>query len=180
MAEVRRGTVTLRHTNNDWLALATSHCFFSTVFSFCIFTISIILLSLLILWFVYVCFRKLLEGEETRLSFSGVGAITSGYTQAAPIFGRSAYSLQSSSYMSTRSFPSYYSRDVQEDVEETIESTRAEEAKAEAPEEEEEDAAEEEEGEGEGEEEGEGEGEGEEEGGEEAEGEEGKQSHQKG
>lgn len=116
-----------------------------------------------------VCYRKLLEGEETRLSFSGVGAITSGYTQAAPVFGRSAYSLQSSSYMSTRSFPTYYSRDVQEeqlDVEETIESTRAEEAKAEAPEEEEEEAAEGEEGEGE-----EGEGEEEEEGGEEAEGE---------
>ncbi|XP_072005511.1 neurofilament light polypeptide [Engystomops pustulosus] len=115
-------------------------------------------------------YRKLLEGEETRLSFSGVGAITSGYTQSAPIFGRSAYSLQSSSYISTRSFPTYYASHVQEeqlDVEETIESSRAEEAKAEPPEEdEEEDAAEEE-----GEEEGEGEGE-EEEGEEEAEGEE--------
>ncbi|XP_018421293.1 PREDICTED: neurofilament light polypeptide [Nanorana parkeri] len=127
-------------------------------------------------------YRKLLEGEETRLCFSGVGAITSGYTQAAPVFGRSAYSLQSSSYMSTRSFPTYYSRDVQEeqlDVEETIKSTRAEEAKAEAPEEKEE-AAEGEEGEGEGEEEGEEEAEGEEEEGEEEEGkeEEGKEEEE--
>ncbi|XP_068128427.1 neurofilament light polypeptide isoform X2 [Hyperolius riggenbachi] len=120
-------------------------------------------------------YRKLLEGEETRLSFSGVGAITSGYTHSAPMFARSSYSLQSSSasYMSTRSFPTYYSRDVQEeqlDVEETIESTRAEEAKAEPPEDGE--AAEEEEGEEEGEggeEEGEGEGEDEGEVGEEEE-----------
>ncbi|NP_001081414.1 neurofilament light polypeptide [Xenopus laevis] len=92
-------------------------------------------------------YRKLLEGEETRLSFSGVGAITSGYTQSAPVFGRSAYSLQSSSYMTSRAFPTYYSSHVQEeqlDIEETIESSRAEEAKAEAPEEEEEEAAEEE------------------------------------
>ncbi|XP_073478328.1 neurofilament light polypeptide [Aquarana catesbeiana] len=119
-------------------------------------------------------YRKLLEGEETRLCFSGVGAITSGYTQAAPVFGRSAYSLQSSSYISSRSFPTYYSRDIQEeqlDVEETIESTRAEEAKAEAPEEEEE--------EGEGEGEGEEEGEGEDEGGEEAEGEGGEEEEGK-
>ncbi|XP_077118218.1 neurofilament light polypeptide [Ranitomeya variabilis] len=108
-------------------------------------------------------YRKLLEGEETRLCFSGVGAITSGYTQSAPVFGRSAYSLQSSSYISSRSFPSYYASHVQEeqlDVEETIESSRAEEAQAEPPEEEEEEeeeaAEEEEEGE-EGEEEGEGE-----------------------
>ncbi|XP_075711543.1 neurofilament light polypeptide [Rhinoderma darwinii] len=100
-------------------------------------------------------YRKLLEGEETRLCFSGVGAITSGYTQSAPIFGRSAYSLQSSSYMSSRSFPTYYASHVQEeqlDVEETIESSRAEEAKAEPEEEEEEEAAEED---GEGGEEGE-------------------------
>ncbi|XP_044138840.1 neurofilament light polypeptide [Bufo gargarizans] len=105
-------------------------------------------------------YRKLLEGEETRLSFSGVGAITSGYTQSTPIFGRSAYNLQSSSYISTRSFPTYYASHVQEeqlDVEETIESSRAEEAKAEPPEEEEEETAEE------GGEEAEGEGEGEEE-----------------
>ncbi|XP_056427125.1 neurofilament light polypeptide [Hyla sarda] len=115
-------------------------------------------------------YRKLLEGEETRLSFSGVGAITSGYTQSAPIFGRSAYSLQSSSYLSTRSFPTYYASHVQEeqlDVEETIESSRAEDAKAAPPEEEEEAAEEEEEAEGEGEEEGEGEGEEEEDKGEE-------------
>ncbi|KAM5171855.1 neurofilament light polypeptide [Mantella aurantiaca] len=86
-------------------------------------------------------YRKLLEGEETRLSFSGVGAITSGYTQAAPVFGRSAYSLQSSSYTSARLMRTCYHQeddDEELDIEETIESTRAEEAKAEAPEDEEE------------------------------------------
>ncbi|NXW91434.1 NFL protein, partial [Alopecoenas beccarii] len=80
-------------------------------------------------------YRKLLEGEETRLSFTSVGSITSGYTQAAPTFGRSAYSgLQSSSYlMTTRSFPTYYSSHVQEEqieIEETIEAAKAGEAKA--------------------------------------------------
>ncbi|XP_053320468.1 neurofilament light polypeptide [Spea bombifrons] len=92
-------------------------------------------------------YRKLLEGEETRLSFSSVGAITSGYTQSTPVFGRSVYSLQSSSYVPSRTYATYYSSHVQEeqlDIEETIESSRAEEAKAEAPEEEE--ATEEEEG----------------------------------
>ncbi|NXO56725.1 NFL protein, partial [Aramus guarauna] len=80
-------------------------------------------------------YRKLLEGEETRLSFTSVGSITSGYTQAAPTFGRSAYSgLQSSSYlMTTRSFPTYYSSHVQEEqieIEETIEAAKVGEAKA--------------------------------------------------
>ncbi|NXK22470.1 NFL protein, partial [Arenaria interpres] len=80
-------------------------------------------------------YRKLLEGEETRLSFTSVGSITSGYTQAAPTFGRSAFSgLQSSSYlMTTRSFPTYYSSHVQEEqieIEETIEAAKAGEAKA--------------------------------------------------
>ncbi|XP_035418600.1 neurofilament light polypeptide [Cygnus olor] len=80
-------------------------------------------------------YRKLLEGEETRLSFTSVGSITSGYTQAAPTFGRSAYSgLQSTSYlMTTRSFPTYYSSHVQEEqieIEETIEAAKAGEAKA--------------------------------------------------
>ncbi|NXC12052.1 NFL protein, partial [Corythaeola cristata] len=80
-------------------------------------------------------YRKLLEGEETRLSFTSVGSITSGYTQTAPTFGRSAYSgLQSSSYlMTTRSFPTYYSSHVQEEqieIEETIESAKVGEAKA--------------------------------------------------
>ncbi|XP_009471067.1 PREDICTED: neurofilament light polypeptide [Nipponia nippon] len=80
-------------------------------------------------------YRKLLEGEETRLSFTSVGSITSGYTQTAPTFGRSAYSgLQSSSYlMTTRSFPTYYSSHVQEEqieIEETIEAAKAGEAKA--------------------------------------------------
>ncbi|NXA04898.1 NFL protein, partial [Sapayoa aenigma] len=80
-------------------------------------------------------YRKLLEGEETRLSFTSVGSITSGYTQSAPSFGRSAYSgLQSSSYlMTTRSFPTYYSSHVQEEqieIEETIEAAKAGEAKA--------------------------------------------------
>ncbi|KAM8972388.1 neurofilament light polypeptide [Pelodytes ibericus] len=81
-------------------------------------------------------YRKLLEGEETRLSFSSVGAITSGYTQSSPVFGRSVYSLQSSAYMPSRTFPTYYASHVQEeqlDIEETIESSRAEEAKAEGP-----------------------------------------------
>ncbi|XP_058050690.1 neurofilament light polypeptide [Ahaetulla prasina] len=98
-------------------------------------------------------YRKLLEGEETRLSFTSVGNISSGYTQSASTFGRSAYGgLQSSSYlMSARSFPAYYSSHVQEeqiDVEETIEATKMEEAKETPP--------------SEGEEEGEVEGEGEE------------------
>uniref|UniRef100_A0A8V0Z272 Neurofilament light polypeptide n=1 Tax=Gallus gallus TaxID=9031 RepID=A0A8V0Z272_CHICK len=80
-------------------------------------------------------YRKLLEGEETRLSFTSVGSITSGYTQTAPTFGRSAYSgLQSTSYlMTTRSFPTYYSSHVQEEqieIEETIEAAKAGEAKA--------------------------------------------------
>ncbi|XP_050795993.1 neurofilament light polypeptide isoform X1 [Gopherus flavomarginatus] len=106
-------------------------------------------------------YRKLLEGEETRLSFTGVGSITSGYTQSAPVFGRSAFSgLQSSSYlMPARSFPAYYSSHVQEEqieVEETIEAAKMEVAKAAPP------------SEGEGEEEEEKE-EAEEEGGEEAE-----------
>ncbi|XP_075766984.1 neurofilament light polypeptide [Pelodiscus sinensis] len=138
-------------------------------------------------------YRKLLEGEETRLSFTGVGSITSGYTQSAPVFGRSAYSgLQSSSYlMSARSFPAYYSSHVQEEqieVEETIEAAKIEVAKeappSEGEEEEEKQEAEEEEGGEEAEEEGakeeseeakEGE---EEEGGEEEEAEEGEESQE--
>lgn len=105
-----------------------------------------------------------MEGEETRLSFTSVGSITSGYSQSSQVFGRSAYGgLQTSSYlMSTRSFPSYYTSHVQEEqieVEETIEAAKAEEAKDEPPSEgeaeeeekdkeeaEEEEAAEEEEG----------------------------------
>ncbi|XP_062452719.1 neurofilament light polypeptide isoform X2 [Rhea pennata] len=88
-------------------------------------------------------YRKLLEGEETRLSFTSVGSITSGYTQTAPTFGRSAYSgLQTSSYlMTTRTFPTYYSSHVQEEqieIEETIEAAKVGEAKAAAPAEEEE------------------------------------------
>uniref|UniRef100_A0A8C6XM12 Neurofilament light polypeptide n=1 Tax=Naja naja TaxID=35670 RepID=A0A8C6XM12_NAJNA len=114
-------------------------------------------------------YRKLLEGEETRLSFTSVGNISSGYTQSAATFGRSAYSgLQSSSYlMSARSFPAYYSSHVQEeqiDVEETIEATKMEEAKETPP--------------SEGEEEGEVEGEGEE--GEEGEEEEAKEETEEG
>ncbi|KAM6040491.1 neurofilament light polypeptide [Chlamydotis macqueenii] len=99
-------------------------------------------------------YRKLLEGEETRLSFTSVGSITSGYTQTAPTFGRSAYSgLQSSSYlMTTRSFPTYYSSHVQEEqieIEETIEAAKVAEAKtapAEEGEEEEKEEGEEEAG----------------------------------
>ncbi|NWV32329.1 NFL protein, partial [Grantiella picta] len=103
-------------------------------------------------------YRKLLEGEETRLSFTSVGSITSGYSQSAPSFGRSAYSgLQSSSYlMTTRTFPTYYSSHVQEEqieIEETIEAAKAAEAKAAPAEEGEEE--EKEEGEEEGGEEGE-------------------------
>ncbi|NXI89002.1 NFL protein, partial [Rhipidura dahli] len=104
-------------------------------------------------------YRKLLEGEETRLSFTSVGSITSGYSQAAPSFGRSAYgSLQASSYlMTTRPFPTYYSSHVQEEqieIEETIEAAKAGEAKA-APAEEGEEEEEKEEGEEEAGEEGE-------------------------
>ncbi|KAK1336526.1 hypothetical protein QTO34_002557 [Cnephaeus nilssonii] len=36
-------------------------------------------------------YRKLLEGEETQLSFTSVGSIASGYSQSSQIFGRSAY-----------------------------------------------------------------------------------------
>ncbi|XP_059957455.1 neurofilament light polypeptide [Mesoplodon densirostris] len=83
-------------------------------------------------------YRKLLEGEETRLSFTSVGSITSGYSQTSQVFGRSAYGgLQTSSYlMSARSFPSYYTSHVQEEqieVEETIEPAKAEEAKDQPP-----------------------------------------------
>ncbi|XP_036710119.1 neurofilament light polypeptide [Balaenoptera ricei] len=83
-------------------------------------------------------YRKLLEGEETRLSFTSVGSITSGYSQSSQVFGRSAYGgLQTSSYlMSARSFPSYYTSHVQEEqieVEETIEPAKAEEAKDQPP-----------------------------------------------
>uniref|UniRef100_I3MS31 Neurofilament light polypeptide n=1 Tax=Ictidomys tridecemlineatus TaxID=43179 RepID=I3MS31_ICTTR len=83
-------------------------------------------------------YRKLLEGEETRLSFTSVGSLTSGYSQSSQVFGRSAYGgLQTSSYlMSARSFPSYYTSHVQEEqieVEETIEAAKAEEAKDEPP-----------------------------------------------
>nr|XP_014336027.1 PREDICTED: neurofilament light polypeptide isoform X3 [Bos mutus] len=83
-------------------------------------------------------YRKLLEGEETRLSFTSVGSLTTGYTQSSQVFGRSAYGgLQTSSYlMSARSFPSYYTSHVQEEqieVEETIEAAKAEEAKDEPP-----------------------------------------------
>ncbi|XP_054585309.1 LOW QUALITY PROTEIN: neurofilament light polypeptide-like [Eptesicus fuscus] len=104
-------------------------------------------------------YRKLLEGEETQLSFTSVGSIASGYSQSSQVFGRSAYGgLQTSSYlMSTRSFPSYYTSHVQEEqieVEETIEAAKAEEAKDEPPsegeaeeEEKEKEVAEEEEGE---------------------------------
>ncbi|XP_030407892.1 neurofilament light polypeptide isoform X3 [Gopherus evgoodei] len=144
-------------------------------------------------------YRKLLEGEETRLSFTGVGSITSGYTQSAPVFGRSAFSgLQSSSYlMPARSFPAYYSSHVQEEqieVEETIEAAKMEVAKAAPPSEgegeeevEEKEEAEEEKGGEEAEEEEEGtkeeseeakEGEEEEEGGEEEEAEEGEESQE--
>ncbi|NXC92111.1 NFL protein, partial [Cercotrichas coryphoeus] len=108
-------------------------------------------------------YRKLLEGEETRLSFTSVGSITSSYSQSGASFGRSAYSgLQPSSYLlSSRPFPSYYSSHVQEEqieIEETIEAAKAGEAKAapaEEGEEEEKEEGEEEAGE-EGEEEEEG------------------------
>ncbi|XP_027695783.1 neurofilament light polypeptide isoform X2 [Vombatus ursinus] len=98
-------------------------------------------------------YRKLLEGEETRLSFTSVGSLTSGYSQSSQVFGRSAYSgLQTSSYlMSARAFPSYYTSHVQEEqveVEETIEATKAEEAKDEPPSEGEGEAEEEEKEEG--------------------------------
>ncbi|XP_058927710.1 neurofilament light polypeptide [Kogia breviceps] len=83
-------------------------------------------------------YRKLLEGEETRLSFTSVGSLTSGYSQSSQVFGRSAYGgLQTSSYlMSARSFPSYYTSHVQEEqieVEGTIEAAKAEEARDQPP-----------------------------------------------
>ncbi|XP_043939091.1 neurofilament light polypeptide [Protopterus annectens] len=113
-------------------------------------------------------YRKLLEGEETRLSYTGVGAMLGGYTQAAPILSRPSYSLHSAPYLMSSRVTSTYTTYTQEeplDLEEAIEATKVEQAKEEPPrEEEEEEAAEAEEGEEAAEEEG-----GEEEGEEEAE-----------
>ncbi|KAK2081832.1 hypothetical protein P7K49_014610 [Saguinus oedipus] len=83
-------------------------------------------------------YRKLLEGEETWLSFTSMGSITSGYFQSSQVFDRSAYGgLQTSSYlMSTHSFSSYCTSHIQEEqieVEETIKAAKAEEAKGEPP-----------------------------------------------
>ncbi|XP_051896808.1 neurofilament light chain b [Pristis pectinata] len=109
-------------------------------------------------------YRKLLEGEETRINYANVGGVISGYahTQSAPIFSRPSYTLQSSSYMlSSRPtiFSAYSSSQAEEEV---IQQAQALSAQMEPP------ADEVEEAEGEGEEE-EAEEEGGEENGEEAE-----------
>uniref|UniRef100_H3BA17 Neurofilament light polypeptide n=1 Tax=Latimeria chalumnae TaxID=7897 RepID=H3BA17_LATCH len=105
-------------------------------------------------------YRKLLEGEETRLSFTSVGGMVSSYTQSAPVFARPVYSLQSTPYlMSARVLPAFASSVAQEEQsgveEEVIEATKAEEAKGEPQEEEEEGAEEQEKDEAEEEEAGE-------------------------
>ncbi|XP_069771385.1 neurofilament light chain b [Narcine bancroftii] len=66
-------------------------------------------------------YRKLLEGEETRINYANVGSVISSYahTQSAPIFSRPSYSLQSSSYMlSSRPaiFSAYSSSQAEEEV----------------------------------------------------------------
>ncbi|GCB80962.1 hypothetical protein scyTo_0022439 [Scyliorhinus torazame] len=66
-------------------------------------------------------YRKLLEGEETRINYANVGSMISGYsqTQSAPIYSRSSYSLQSSAYgLSSRPviFSSYGSSQIDEEV----------------------------------------------------------------
>ncbi|XP_072914747.1 neurofilament light polypeptide-like [Hemitrygon akajei] len=109
-------------------------------------------------------YRKLLEGEETRINYANVGSVISSYThtQSAPIFSRPSYSLQSSSYMlSSRPtiFSAYSSSQAEEEI---IQQAQAFSEQMEPP------ADEAEEAEGEGEEEG-GEEEGGEENGEEAE-----------
>ncbi|XP_028662105.1 neurofilament light polypeptide-like [Erpetoichthys calabaricus] len=95
-------------------------------------------------------YRKLLEGEETRFSVSGM---VSGYAQSTPpLYSRSVYSSQSSApyMMSSRLFTSsYISHSHVPQVEEAIQASKAEEAEAEPPESEE---GEGEEGEAEGEE----------------------------
>ncbi|XP_038641611.1 neurofilament light polypeptide-like [Scyliorhinus canicula] len=66
-------------------------------------------------------YRKLLEGEETRINYANVGSMISGYsqTQSAPIYSRPSYSLQSSAYgLSSRPmiFSSYSSSQIEEEV----------------------------------------------------------------
>ncbi|XP_072123340.1 neurofilament light chain b [Mobula birostris] len=95
-------------------------------------------------------YRKLLEGEETRINYANVGSVISSYahTQSAPIFSRPSYSLQSSSYMlSSRPtiFSAYSGSQVEEEI---IQQAQAFSEQMEPP------ADEAEEAEGEGEEEG--------------------------
>uniref|UniRef100_UPI00398EBA13 neurofilament light chain b n=1 Tax=Pristiophorus japonicus TaxID=55135 RepID=UPI00398EBA13 len=66
-------------------------------------------------------YRKLLEGEETRINYANVGSIITGYThtQSAPIYSRSNYSLQSSAYvLSSRPavFSSYCGSQAEEEI----------------------------------------------------------------
>ncbi|XP_067879058.1 neurofilament light chain b [Heterodontus francisci] len=80
-------------------------------------------------------YRKLLEGEETRINYANVGSMISGYThtQSAPIYSRSNYALQSSAYgLSSRPivFSSYSSSQVEEEV---LQQTRALAAQLEPP-----------------------------------------------
>ncbi|XP_053181551.1 neurofilament light chain b [Scomber japonicus] len=92
-------------------------------------------------------YRKLLEGEENRLSVAGPGSV-SVYSQAmyaAPSYGRSLYSMQSQLssaapyLLSSRLYSSSFS------TEETISASQAQQAEASPPQEEEEEQAEEEE-----------------------------------
>ncbi|XP_032869636.1 neurofilament light polypeptide isoform X1 [Amblyraja radiata] len=96
-------------------------------------------------------YRKLLEGEETRINYSNVGGMISGYahTQSAAMFSRPNYSMQSSSYMlSSRPtiFSAYSSSQAEEEV---MQQVQAYSAQMEPPA----DEVDEEEGEGEDEEE---------------------------
>ncbi|XP_078421550.1 neurofilament light chain b isoform X2 [Cetorhinus maximus] len=72
-------------------------------------------------------YRKLLEGEETRINYANVGSMISGYpqTQSTSIYSRPSYSLQSSAYgLSSRPiiFSSYGSSQIEEEV---LQQTRA-------------------------------------------------------
>ncbi|KAF7461665.1 Hypothetical predicted protein [Marmota monax] len=94
-------------------------------------------------------YRKLLESEETPLSYISVVSLTSGYSQSSQVFGRPAYEgLQTSSYlMSAHSFSFYYISHVQEERIEEAKDKPPSEGEAEKKEKEKEEGEEEEEAE---------------------------------
>ncbi|XP_020386691.1 neurofilament light chain b [Rhincodon typus] len=84
-------------------------------------------------------YRKLLEGEETRINYANVGSLIGSYSQtaAAPVYSRSSYSLQTSAYgLSSRPvlYSSYgSSSQIEEEEEEVVQQTRALAAQLEPP-----------------------------------------------